>query len=69
MRRVSMATGDELVSASGQRYIGSGRAEKVRILDEFVAVSGLSPQACNAAASQRFAGGSFGTSTRASYLR
>jgi hypothetical protein len=41
MRRVSMATRDELVGAVRQRYIEGGRAEKARILDEFVAVSGF----------------------------
>ena len=41
MRRVSMATRDELVNAVRERYARSGRAEKSRILDEFVAVSGF----------------------------
>ena len=41
MRRVSMATRAELVEAVAQRYIGSGREEKTRILDEFVAVTGF----------------------------
>lgn len=41
MRRVSMATRDELVGAVRQRYLEGGRAEKARILDEFVAVSGF----------------------------
>ncbi len=41
MRRVSMATRDELVEAVAQRYAGSGRNEKTRILDEFVAVTGF----------------------------
>ncbi|OBQ86452.1 ISNCY family transposase [Mesorhizobium sp. WSM3873] len=41
MRRVSMATRDELVGAVRQRYLEGDRAEKGRILDEFVAVSGF----------------------------
>ncbi|RWF23860.1 MAG: transposase, partial [Mesorhizobium sp.] len=41
MRQVSMATRDELVSAVTERYARSDRAEKSRILDEFVAVSGF----------------------------
>jgi len=36
-----MATRDELVEALSRRYAMSGRAEKTRILDEFVAVTGL----------------------------
>lgn len=35
-----MAVRDELVVAIAERYGGSLRGEKVRILDEFVAVSG-----------------------------
>lgn len=41
MRRVSMATRDELVGAIRQRYLEGDRAEKARFLDEFVAVSGF----------------------------
>lgn len=41
MRRVSMATRDELVAAVSERYGGGGRDEKGRILDEFVAVTGF----------------------------
>jgi hypothetical protein len=41
MRRVSMATRDELVAAVIERYSKGRRAEKGRILDEFVAVTGL----------------------------
>ena len=41
MKTVSMATRDELVGALSQRYGMSGRAEKTRILDEFVAVTGF----------------------------
>src|SRR3954471_361461 len=41
MRRVSMATRDELVAAVIERYSKGGRAEKGRILDEFVAVTGF----------------------------
>jgi len=40
MRLVSMAVRDELVVAIAERYGGSLRWEKARILDEFVAVSG-----------------------------
>src|SRR3712207_8633706 len=40
MRRVSMATRDELLVAVAARYRSSSRAEKMRILDEFVAVTG-----------------------------
>ncbi len=40
MRLVSMKTRDELVAAVRRRYVGSGRAEKTQILDEFVAVTG-----------------------------
>ena len=36
-----MATRDELVEALSRRYGKSGRAEKTRILDEFVAVTGF----------------------------
>jgi hypothetical protein len=41
MRRVSMATRDELVAAVVERYGRSRRAEKTRILDEFAAVTGF----------------------------
>lgn len=41
MRRVSVARRDELVDAVRERYVRGGRAEKARILDEFVAVSGF----------------------------
>jgi hypothetical protein len=41
MRRVSMATRNELVEAIAARYARSNRAERVRILDEFVAVTGF----------------------------
>jgi hypothetical protein len=40
MRRVSMATRDELVAVVAERYARSNRAERGRILDEFVAVTG-----------------------------
>jgi len=40
MRRVSMATRDELLAAVKERYRGGERAEKTCILDEFVAVTG-----------------------------
>jgi len=41
MRRVSMATRDELVVAVRERYANSERRGKTRILDEFVAVTGF----------------------------
>jgi hypothetical protein len=41
MRRVTMATRDELVVAVRERYANSERCEKARILDEFVAVTGF----------------------------
>jgi hypothetical protein len=41
MRRVTMATRDELVVAVRDRYAHSERGEKTRILDEFVAVTGF----------------------------
>ena len=40
MRNVSMATRNELLAVLVERYRRSGRDEKQRILDEFVAVSG-----------------------------
>jgi hypothetical protein len=41
MGRISMATRDELVGAVAERYGRCDRAERGRILDEFVAVTGL----------------------------
>ncbi|WP_375779029.1 ISNCY family transposase [Bradyrhizobium sp. ma5] len=41
MRQLSMATRRELTAAVGQRYREASRAEKVRILDEFVVVTGF----------------------------
>ena len=41
MRKVSMTARDELVNALARRYAVAGRAEKTRILDEFVAVAGF----------------------------
>ena len=41
MGQISMATRDELVGALATRYAASDRKERGRILDEFVAVSGL----------------------------
>ena len=41
MRRVTMATRDELVVAVRERYANSERRGKTRILDEFVAVTGF----------------------------
>jgi hypothetical protein len=40
MRRLSMATRDELITALSRRYGEAGRHERGRILDEFVAVTG-----------------------------
>ena len=40
MRRVSMVTRDELVAATVERYGKGRRSQKVRILDEFVAITG-----------------------------
>ena len=39
MRQVSVMTRDELVAAIAGRHAWSGRLEKGRILDEFVAVT------------------------------
>jgi hypothetical protein len=41
MRKVSMATRAELVGAISGRYVLGGRAEKGRMLDEFVALTGF----------------------------
>ncbi|MDR9823981.1 transposase, partial [Rhizobium hidalgonense] len=41
MRKVSMATRAELVAAISCRYVLGGRAEKARMLDEFVALTGF----------------------------
>ena len=41
MRKVSMTARDELVNALARRYAVAGRAEKTRILDEFVAIAGF----------------------------
>jgi hypothetical protein len=41
MGRISMATRDELVVALTARYASSNRVGRGRILDEFVAMSGL----------------------------
>lgn len=41
MRRLSMATRDELVRAVSERYRSSGRAEKTAILNEFTALTGF----------------------------
>jgi hypothetical protein len=41
MRQLSMASRRELTAAVGQRYRGASRAEKARILDEFVVVTGF----------------------------
>src|ERR1700722_15145043 len=41
MRRVSMATRDELIAVAGERYRRSGRRERGQILDEFTALTGF----------------------------
>ncbi|WP_424137743.1 ISNCY family transposase [Roseomonas chloroacetimidivorans] len=41
MRRVSMATRDELVAVTAERYARAGRRERGLILDEFTAVTGF----------------------------
>jgi len=41
MRRISMATRDELVGAVSERYGRASWVERGRILDEFAAVTGL----------------------------
>ena len=41
VRRVSMATRDELVAAIADLYSRGGRTERGRILDEFIAVTGF----------------------------
>ena len=41
MGQISMATRDELMVALKGRYVSSDRQERGRILDEFVALSGL----------------------------
>lgn len=41
MRRVSMATRDELIEAVRERYRGGDRQDKSRILDEMSAVTGM----------------------------
>jgi hypothetical protein len=40
MRRISMATRDELILAIADRYREAERAQKARILDEFVVITG-----------------------------
>ena len=40
MRKVSMTTREELISAVRDRYRSAGRKEKGRILDEFVRITG-----------------------------
>jgi hypothetical protein len=41
MRRISMATRDELVAAIAERYSRADKTERSRILDEFTAVTGF----------------------------
>jgi hypothetical protein len=40
MRRISMATRDELILAIAERYREVERAQRARILDEFVGITG-----------------------------
>ena len=47
MRKVSMATREELISAVRDRYRSAGRKEKGRILDEFARITGYCQWACN----------------------
>jgi hypothetical protein len=51
--RVSMATRGELLAAIGDRYRASGRAERTKILDEFVAVTGRACAAPDSSALRR----------------
>ena len=53
MRKVSMTARDELVNALARRYAVAERAEKTRILDEFVAVAGFHRKHRDAAAAVR----------------
>lgn len=41
MRHISVATKNELIMALAQRYREGSREEKSRILDQFVAISGM----------------------------
>jgi hypothetical protein len=41
MGQISMTTRDKLVVALAGRYVSSNRKERGRILDEYVAISGL----------------------------
>jgi hypothetical protein len=52
-KKISAGTRQELVVAIGARYRAAGRADKLRILDEFVAVTGVPPQARHSDAQQR----------------
>ena len=69
MRRVSMATRDELVAAIAARYARSGRAEKARILDEFVAVTGFHRKHAMRLLRGRATGQAVGTAAGAAALR
>jgi hypothetical protein len=40
MRRVSIATRDELLAAVGERYRASSRADKKTIINEFASATG-----------------------------
>src|SRR5690606_3725920 len=41
MRHISVATKNELITALAQRYREGSREEKSRLLDQFVAISGM----------------------------
>lgn len=41
MRKFSMATRDDLIAATGERYRGGSRIARGRILDEFTAITGV----------------------------
>ncbi len=68
MRKVSMATRVELVAAISCRYVLGGRAEKARMLDEFVALTGFHRKH-DAAAARRTRTGEGWSSARAPGLR
>src|SRR5205814_8723148 len=69
MRRISMAARDELVAALAGRYARGDRGERGRILDEFAAVTGLSPQACDATVAGRAGDSAWRTAARPPDLR
>jgi hypothetical protein len=44
-RQISMTTRKELVAALQLRYSSAAFGDRIKILDEFVALTGVSPQA------------------------